>query len=1063
MSKILIVEDNAESRYMLERLLASRGHQIMAAENGEEALRLAREDPPEVIISDIMMPVMNGFSLCREIKKDPGLRHIPFVFYTGTFVEKTDERLAMSLGASRFVVKPTEGDQFIQILDDVLKEHRNGILPVSEVPLEDQDVLLEMYESSMTRKLTETVERLQDEQKALIRSEQRLKEAQELAHMGHWEMDLKTGLLEWSDEIYRILGVKPREFDPSYKAVMAMEVIHPDDRAFVDRVHKESLSKKTPSDIEYRLLLKDGTVKYVNERFQTLYDDEGMPTCAMGTLQDITDRKQAEEALQKSEVLHKEAQRVAHVGHWELDPDIGTPVWSDEVFRIFGLDPNDGEPSFTEHATHVHPEDWPILDKAVRKAGREGTPFDLVFRIVKPGGEMGWMHAVGTTSMDDEGHVTRLFGTAQDITELRRAQEALQKSEEKYRVLVENAGEVVMVAQDGRYRFVNRNVFDLLGYTPEELIGKPFADHIHPEDRVTVGERHVRRLKGETLPGVYPFRVIDREGKTKWVEINAIRIEWEGRPATLNFLSDISDRKEAEKALKEANEIINRSSSVAFTWENQEGWPVAFVSENVERLLGYSAGEFMKGDVSYAACIHPEDMERVTEEVKRHSSRPETTEFVHEPYRIIAKDGSEKTVNDWTYIVRDKDGRITHYKGIVEDITERRRGQEEREKLQSQLNQAQRMESIGVLAGGVAHDFNNLLTTIIGNAQLALADLPKDNPICEDIQEILKAGERGAKLTRQLMTFCRREAIHPEVLDLNDLVHDMGRLLQRMVRENIELRSLLSPELWKVEADPGQMEQVIMNLVVNARDVMLDGGTLTIETANVELDPAYFRAKGVEGVPGDYVMLAVTDTGTGMDQAIKERIFEPFFTTKERGAGTGLGLSTVYGIIKQSKGYIWPYSEPGKGTTMKVYLPRAEETASAVSEKDTSEKVVGAGEVVLVVEDEAPLREIAVRSLKMGGYEVMAAADGEEALRMIEGFTGEIHLLLTDVVMPRMGGKELAEQVRTLRPKIKVLYMSGFPGSALPDDVLESTSNFFQKPFTPESLCRKVREAIGTG
>ena len=806
MSNILIVEDNAESRYMLERLLASRGHRITAAENGQDALRFARQDPPEVIISDIMMPVMNGFRLCREVKNDADLRNIPFIFYTATFVEKTDEKLAMSLGASRFVLKPAEGETFIRILDEVLNEHRDGILSIPEGPLAGEDILLDMYDASVTRKLAEMVERLQDERKALVKSEQRLKEAQELAHVGHWELDLKSNALEWSDEIYRILGLKPREIDSSHKAFMA--VVHPDDMAYVSKAHTESLSKKTPYDIEYRLLQKDGTVRYINEKFQSLYDDDGTATCLMGTIQDIT------------------------------------------------------------------------------------------------------------------------------------------------------------------------------------------------------------------------------------------------------------ERREAEKALKEAYDIINRSSSVAFTWKNREGWPVVFVSENVERLFGYTVEEFMSGDMNYARCVHPEDLDRVTQEVTVFSNKRETNEFVHEPYRIMAKDGSEKFVRDWTYMIRDHEGHITHYKGIVKDITQSRRAEEEREKLQAQFYQSQKMESIGVLAGGVAHDFNNLLTAIIGNAELALADLPKDDPLRGDIEQIKKVGERGAVLTRRLLTFSRKETCHPEILDLNTVVRDMEKLLLRLFRENIKLRIVQTPGLWKVKADLGQTEQVIMNLAVNARDVMLQGGALTIETANVELDRVYLHAHGVEGDPGQYVMLAVTDTGCGMDEETKARIFEPFFTTKERGTGTGLGLSTVYGIVKQSKGYILPYSEPGMGTTMKVYLPRAETVPEAL-ERQSSHEESGGGEVVLVVEDNASLRKLAGRALQSAGYEVLEAADGEEALRWIGRFEGDIHLLLTDMVMPGMGGKALSERALSLRPKMKVIYMSGYPNKALPQNhILESDISFIQKPFTLESLCRKVREAM---
>jgi len=931
MTRILIVEDHPESRYMLEHLLASRGYHIISAENGEEALRLARQEPPDVIISDIMMPVMNGFKLCCRVKNDPALRHIPFIFYTATFVDEDDRKLAMSLGASRFLVKPTEGDQFLQILDDVLKEHRNGILTVPEGPLEDQDLLLEMYENSITRKLAETVEKLQEERRALIQSERRLKEAQELAHIGHWELDLKTGSLEWSDEIYRILGVKPQAFDPSYKTLMTMEVIHPDDRADVAKAHKESLSKKTPFDIEYRLLLKDGTVKYVNEKFQTLYDDEGMPTCSMGTVQDITERRQEKESLRESEERYRTLFEEALDGICIADGETGVIIDCNQA--LSSLVGREAAELIGQPQTILHPsdDDPAPLSLTFRQhlSDKEGQVVET--QVVTRNGTIREVEI--KANRVDLGGRRALQGIFRDVTERKRAEEALKKSEEKYRVLVENAGELILVAQYGRFRFVNRRVFDLMGYRPEELIGKSFGDYIHPEDRQAVAERHVRRLRGDDLPGVYPFRVMNKAGETRWMEINAVRIDWEGKPATLNFLGDITDRKRAE---------------------------------------------------------------------------------------------------------------------------------EEQAKLQAQLNQAQRMESIGVLAGGVAHDFNNLLTTIIGNAQLALADLPKNDPLREDLEEIRKAGDRGATLTRQLLAFSRREPRQTEILDLNEVVEDMGKLLRRLVRESIEVRTIRAPGLWKVRADVGQIEQVIMNLAVNARDVMPDGGTLTIETANVELDTAFFHAYGLFEEPGPYVMLAVTDTGPGMDKTIQERIFEPFFTTKERGAGTGLGLSTVYGIVKQSKGYIWPYSKPGMGTTMQVYLPKAKDVPKPAPKEVAIDTEAKGGEVVLVAEDDGPLRELALKALQKAHYQVLTAADGEEALRVSRGFEGKIHLLLADVVMPRMGGQELAGRIRTLRPGIKVVYMSGFPDKDFSTEHDSgSPIDFLQKPFTPESLCRKVRETIG--
>ena len=363
MSNILIVEDDDKSRYMLERLLESKGHHVTTAENGKDALRLAHQDPPEVIISDIMMPVMNGFKLCREIKRDPGLRNIPFIFYTATFVEKADEKLAMSLGASCFVVKPKEGEEFIRILDNVLAEHRKGTLPVPEGPLEGEDVLLEMYENSITRKLAETVEKLHAERKTLIKSERRLKEAQELAHVGHWELDLKSHSLEWSDETYRILGLKPREFDPSYKTLLDMKITHPDDKAFVARSRRDSLSKMTPCDIEYRLLLRDGTVKYVNEKFQTLYDDNGMPACSMGTVQDITERKEAEKALKEANDIINKSSSVAFT--WLNQEGWPVEFVSENVERLFGFKAEAFMTGEMNYADCIHPEDLERVAKEV--------------------------------------------------------------------------------------------------------------------------------------------------------------------------------------------------------------------------------------------------------------------------------------------------------------------------------------------------------------------------------------------------------------------------------------------------------------------------------------------------------------------------------------------------------------------------------------------------------------------------------------------------------------------------------------------------------------------------
>jgi signal transduction histidine kinase len=423
--------------------------------------------------------------------------------------------------------------------------------------------------------------------------------------------------------------------------------------------------------------------------------------------------------------------------------------------------------------------------------------------------------------------------------------------------------------------------------------------------------------------------------------------------------------------------------------------------------------------------------------------------------RYICKDGSLTWANVTVSLVRTPTGEPDYFISIVEDISERKR-------LEDQLRQAQRMETVGRLAGGVAHDFNNLLTAISGYSAFALESLPPSDPVRADIEQVVKAADRAAGLTRQLLAFSRRQIIEMRVISLNDLVLDMDKMLRRLIGEDIELATIPGDDLASARADPGQLEQVLVNLVVNARDAMPGGGTLTIETANVSLDEGYARLHpGLES--GDYVMLAVTDTGTGMTDEVKSHLFEPFFTTKGVGKGTGLGLSTVYGIVKQHGGYTYVYSELGKGSTFKVYLPAVEAEAEGLSRRDAEGYLPKGSETVLVVEDEATVRGFIVRTLAELGYKPLEAINGEEALRVAREHHGPIHLLLTDVVMPQMGGKELGAQMRVERPDIRVLFASGYTDSTIVHDgILDKGLAFLQKPFTTATLARKVREVLGT-
>jgi PAS domain S-box-containing protein len=1068
--RILVVDDEVLGRKLAALRLLDAGFEVESASDGEEALRKAHASPPDAILSDVLMPGINGFAFCKAVREDGRLSRVPVVLLSSAFVEEPDRQLALQMGASALLARtPDFGDAVAALVEalergtpppppsapDVESLHAQRVQVQLEKQVARNEALLrqgaiQAAALSVVRGLAQALANPRDIVGMLgdvlvhcldaaglstgllylLRPDGGLRlqaqaglpsAAREPASRCFDHPEVLQGALDAGQPLAYVLGaeVEPalREFGASLGRASCLIVpfVIGNERlgALVIASDSQDLSEPAWGGFAAALAMQFG---------QTIALGRFMARGAASEVRYQTLMKHASDAillLDSSRVVI-EANRQAEILLGRASEEIAGRPYRD--FLVSGeRDLLSNEAARVEGARLARPDGSSVI-------------VDLSVAAVEVGEE-------------------RLeLVILHDVTERNRAEAELRRLQQRLHHVVSSSPAVLYTLRvDERSlepTWVSSNIEQLTGYNPEEVsVADWWRDRLHPDDR----ERISTQTAGLFVAGRVQreYRIRRKDGAYRWIrdELRMLR-DASGEPVeAVGSWWDVEELKQAELRLAESEEqyrLLFDSNPHAMWVYDAETLAFLAVNDSAIRSYGFSRDEFLAMTIEDIRL--PEEVAELHKALKlergarpgeaaiwKHWSKTKTVKLVEILSSLIVFQGRKATLV------------------LASDVTEK-------VTLEGQLRQAQKMEAIGQLAGGIAHDFNNLLGVITGYTDLLLKDLGALHPGAKRAEQIRRAAERAAELTRQLLAFSRKQALEPKVLDLNAIVSDVEAMLRRLIGEQVQLVAALAPDLGRVKADPGQIQQVIMNLAVNARDAMPQGGSLVLQTANAELDEAYARAHA-DVRPGPHVVLTVSDSGHGMDSATMARIFEPFFTTKDPGKGTGLGLATVFGIVKQSGGHVTVHSEVGQGTTFRVCLPRVSDEAPPSTAVEPAMPLGPASETVLLVEDAEALREMIREILEQAGFTVLAAADPQEALNVSALHEGALDLVLTDVVMPGMGGRQMIDRLRVSRPGTQVLFMSGYSAKTS-EDVVEPSAAFIQKPFTAVGLLQKLREVL---
>ncbi len=1007
--RVLLVDDNPDDRTLVARELtkAFPGLEVQQAWDQASLERMLDRDPFDLVITDYQLHWSDGLAVLRIIKSL--WPDCPVIMFTGTGTEEVAVE-AMKAGLDDYVVKSVR---------------HFGRLPGS--------VRLAVARAHERRQAREAESRY----RALVAS----------VPVGLYRTTPSGRILDANPAMVEMLGFPDRQSmlnvdvrDLYAEPEVRVNWMNALDHAGVER------------DMELSLRRRDGQIIFVLDSARLVRSRDGVPIYYEGSLTDITSRRAAE--------AERDRQRRMLLALLGTTPDIVLFKDRDSVVRELSdaycwirqktrqelVGTSDFDFFSPEQAQSFRDEEVHVMSTGARVVAEH--------ELDTPVGKR-WFEAIKMPLRDDDAQIVGLLSMERDITERKQATAALRESEARFRAVYEGAAVgIAVVDLAGTLIECNPARIGMLGFNQEEVAGRHFGEFTHPEDLTIELQLFAELVRGECDYYQRDKRYIRKDGELIWAHLTVSLVrDAAGAPQfAISMTEDITEHRRAEEALRRSEELFRllaeKAQDFIYRLDLQPSPHFTYVSPAVESLTGFTPEEFYASPDLGFAQIWPED-KAVFEAFNRDpASCQQPLEL-----RWIHKTGKVHWTEARTVPIYDDSGELAAVEAIVRDITERKQ-------LEGQFLQAQKMETVGRMAGGVAHDFNNLLTAITGFAQFAWNALAPGDPARNDIDQVLKAAQRATSLTQRLLTFSRRHIVATRPVNLNDLILDLDKMLRRLIGEDVELVTIPMSEAAIVSADPGQIEQVLVNLVVNARDAMTNGGKLTITIAAVTLDEEYVRGH-VGARVGRFVRLTIADTGSGMTSEVKSHLFEPFFTTKGVGKGTGLGLAAVYGIVQQHQGYIWVDSEEGQGTIVQIFLPATSYPGRKLPRRDEAGYLPHGAETVLSVEDEPLVRGLTVRILQDLGYNVLEASNGHEALDVARQHQGQIDLLLTDVVMPQMSGRVLAKELRLIRPEVKTLFTSGYIDSTMTDAAdLAAMGGFLQKPFSEAALARKVRDIL---